>query len=94
MELKHYNHIKLRFLGPQVDDEMFNKVLRYIDVGQKDGAKLQCGGKRLGNVGYFIEPTVFADVTDNMTIAKEEVIQIDLSIYLRIQIDYNNNNSV
>lgn len=81
MELKHYIHIKCWCvsIGPQVDDEMFNKVLRYIDIGQKDGAKLQCGGKRLGNVGYFIEPTVFADVTDNMTIAKEEVVHIDLS---------------
>lgn len=69
-----------RFIGPQVDDEMFEKVLRYIDVGQKEGAKLQCGGKRHGNVGYFIEPTVFTDVTDNMTIAKEEVTQIDKSI--------------
>lgn len=62
-----------RFVGPQVDDEMFEKVLRYIDVGQKEGAKLAVGGKRHGTVGYFIEPTVFTDVTDNMTIAKEEV---------------------
>lgn len=60
-------------LGPQVDDEMFNKVLRYIEAGQKEGAKLECGGHRQGNVGYFIEPTVFSNVTDNMTIAKDEV---------------------
>lgn len=59
--------------GPQVDDEMFNKVLNYISVGQKEGAKLQCGGKRQGNTGFFIEPTVFSDVTDNMRIAQEEV---------------------
>lgn len=59
--------------GPQIDDEMFNKVLNYIDIGQKEGAKLQCGGKRQGNTGYFIEPTVFSDVTDNMRIAREEV---------------------
>lgn len=61
-------------LGPQVDDEMFNKVLNYIELGKKEGAKLQVGGNRIGNVGYFIEPTVFSDVTDDMTIAKEEVL--------------------
>lgn len=52
---------------------MFQKVLRYIESGKKEGAKLQTGGKRHGNVGYFIEPTVFSNVTDNMTIANDEV---------------------
>lgn len=60
-------------LGPQVDDEMFTKVLNYIESGKKEGAKLQVGGNRVGNAGYFIEPTVFSDVTDDMKIAKEEV---------------------
>uniref|UniRef100_A0A336JYT1 CSON002400 protein n=1 Tax=Culicoides sonorensis TaxID=179676 RepID=A0A336JYT1_CULSO len=59
--------------GPQVDEEMFNKVLGYIESGQKEGAKLEVGGKRIGAVGYFIEPTVFSNVTDNMKIAKEEI---------------------
>lgn len=59
--------------GPQVDDEMFNKVLGYIESGTKDGAKLETGGKRVGTKGYFIEPTVFSNVTDNMKIAREEV---------------------
>lgn len=59
--------------GPQIDDEMFNKVLNYINAGKKEGAKLQCGGNRQGNAGYFIEPTVFSDVTDNMSIATDEV---------------------
>jgi hypothetical protein len=52
---------------------MFNKVLRLIKSGKSEGAKLECGGERLGDTGYFIQPTVFSDVTDNMTIAKEEV---------------------
>jgi acyl-CoA reductase-like NAD-dependent aldehyde dehydrogenase len=52
---------------------MFNKVLRLIKSGKSEGAKLECGGERLGDTGYFIKPTVFSDVTDNMTIAKEEV---------------------
>lgn len=53
---------------------MFNKVLRYIESGKKEGAKLQAGGKKWGDVGYFIEPTVFSDVTDDMTIATDEVL--------------------
>ena len=45
----------------------------YIDAGKKEGAKLLTGGKRLGDRGYFIEPTVFDDVKDEMKIAKEEI---------------------
>mgnify|MGYP002716439936 FL=1 len=52
---------------------MFDKVMNLIESGKKEGAKVECGGKRLGNVGYFVEPTVFSNVTDNMRIAKEEV---------------------
>lgn len=48
-----------------------DRVLSYIDHGKKDGAKLLTGGKRHGNKGFFVEPTVFAGVTDNMRIAKE-----------------------
>jgi aldehyde dehydrogenase (NAD+) len=47
--------------------------MRYIDVGKKEGAKMMTGGKRLGEKGYFIEPTVFCDVKDDMTIAKDEI---------------------
>lgn len=57
----------------QIDDEMMNKVLGYIKKGKEEGAKLLTGGNRIGTTGYYIEPTVFADVNDNMTIAKEEV---------------------
>jgi acyl-CoA reductase-like NAD-dependent aldehyde dehydrogenase len=56
-----------------VDDEMFNKILSLIESGKVEGAKLECGGGRWGTEGYFIEPTVFSNVTDNMRIAKEEV---------------------
>ncbi|KAJ8733362.1 hypothetical protein PYW08_001660 [Mythimna loreyi] len=59
--------------GPQIDGEMMNKVLGYIEKGKKEGAKLLCGGNRIGTTGYYIQPTVFADVTDEMTIAKEEI---------------------
>lgn len=60
--------------GPQVDQEQLTKILSLIESGKKQGAKLVAGGKRYeGLPGYFVEPTVFADVQDNMTIAKEEV---------------------
>ncbi|XP_022825307.1 retinal dehydrogenase 1-like [Spodoptera litura] len=59
--------------GPQIDEEMMNKVLGYIEKGKKEGAKLLCGGKRIGTSGYYIQPTVFVNVTDDMTIAKEEI---------------------
>lgn len=45
----------------------------YIKSGQEQGANMLCGGKKWGDKGYFIEPTVFSDVKDEMTIAKEEI---------------------
>jgi len=59
--------------GPQIDKEQYTKILNYIETGKKEGAKLVAGGQKLGDKGYFIEPTVFADVTDKMTIAREEI---------------------
>lgn len=66
--------------GPQIDDIQFNKILGYIETGQKEGAKMLCGGNRCGDRGYFIQPTVFADVNDDMTIAKEEIFGPVMSI--------------
>ena len=57
--------------GPQVDNAQFEKVLGYIESGRQEGANLRCGGWRVGDRGYFIEPTVFADVRDEMKIARE-----------------------
>jgi aldehyde dehydrogenase (NAD+) len=45
--------------GPQVDQEQMNKILGYIAAGQKEGAKLATGGKRVGDKGFYIEPTIF-----------------------------------
>jgi len=59
--------------GPQIDDDQFKKILELIEAGKKEGAKLMCGGARLGSKGFFIQPTVFANVTDDMRIAKEEI---------------------
>jgi len=59
--------------GPQVSKKQFDSVMKYIKLGKDEGAKLMTGGNKCGDKGYFIEPTVFADVKDNMTIAKEEI---------------------
>jgi acyl-CoA reductase-like NAD-dependent aldehyde dehydrogenase len=47
--------------------------LGYIESGKKEGAKLECGGERSGDKGYFIQPTIFSNVKDDMQIAREEV---------------------
>ncbi|CAG9578933.1 unnamed protein product [Danaus chrysippus] len=59
--------------GPQIDQEMFSKVLGYIDSGKNSGARCVAGGDRIGDKGYYIKPTVFADVQDDMQIAREEI---------------------
>ncbi len=59
--------------GPQVDQDTLDKIFTYIDYGKKDGAKLEIGGKRHGEVGFFVEPTIFSGVTDGMRIAKDEI---------------------
>jgi aldehyde dehydrogenase (NAD+) len=59
--------------GPQVSQEQMDRILGYIDAGSKEGAKCLTGGKRIGDKGYFVEPTVFTGVKDEMKIAKEEI---------------------
>ena len=66
--------------GPQVDQTQFDKVMGYIESGRDEGAKLVCGGDRVGDRGYFIQPTVFADVQDEMKIAREEIFGPVMSI--------------
>ncbi|AMV38253.1 aldehyde dehydrogenase family protein [Planctomyces sp. SH-PL62] len=59
--------------GPQIDETQFNKILGYISKGKAEGAQCVAGGSRAGDKGYFIEPTVFADVQDHMAIATDEI---------------------
>jgi aldehyde dehydrogenase (NAD+) len=66
--------------GPQVSQEQLDRVLGYVEAGRRDGARLLVGGNRSGNRGYFVEPTVFADVRDDMTIAQEEIFGPVMSI--------------
>jgi aldehyde dehydrogenase (NAD+) len=63
-------------MGAIVSQEQMNTVLGYIEAGKKEGAKLIAGGNRVsvdGGKGYFIEPTIFGDVKNDMKIAQEEI---------------------
>jgi aldehyde dehydrogenase (NAD+) len=60
-------------LGPQIDETQFNKIMKYIKSGKKQGATCLLGGERIGDKGYYIQPTIFGDVTDEMKIAQEEI---------------------
>jgi aldehyde dehydrogenase (NAD+) len=64
-------------VGPVINESQFNKILKYIEIGKKEGAKLILGGKACQkgdcSKGYFIEPTIFSDVTPEMRIAQEEI---------------------
>ncbi len=66
--------------GPQVDQAQFDRVMSYIESGKSEGAALACGGQRYGSRGYFIEPTVFSDVHDDMKIAREEIFGPVMSV--------------
>ncbi|GAV75617.1 Aldedh domain-containing protein/UQ_con domain-containing protein [Cephalotus follicularis] len=59
--------------GPQIDSKQFQKILRYIKYGIESNATLEYGGERLDSTGFFIQPTVFSDVKDDMLIAQEEI---------------------
>jgi aldehyde dehydrogenase (NAD+) len=63
-------------MGAIVSQEQMNTVLSYIEAGKKEGAELVAGGNRVnvdGSKGYFIEPTIFRDVRNDMKIAREEI---------------------
>ncbi len=59
--------------GPQVSNEQMEKILGYVDLGRRQGATLRTGGARVGEKGFFIEPTIFDNVEDHMAIAKDEI---------------------
>jgi aldehyde dehydrogenase (NAD+) len=73
--------------GPQVSEEQFNKIIGFIESGRESGANLRTGGGRIGKQGYFIEPTVFTDVKDDMKIAREEIFGPVLSVIRFSNID-------
>ncbi len=66
--------------GPMVSQAQLDIVLSYIEKGIAEGARLAYGGARLNQPGHYIQPTIFADVTDDMTIAREEIFGPVLSV--------------
>ncbi|MCC5989215.1 MAG: betaine-aldehyde dehydrogenase [Pararhodobacter sp.] len=67
-------------MGPLISAEQMEKVLGYIEGAKAEGARLLTGGARLNGPGHYVQPTVFADVTDDMTIAREEVFGPVMSV--------------
>ncbi|WP_233852963.1 aldehyde dehydrogenase family protein [Paraburkholderia sp. HD33-4] len=67
-------------LGPLISQDQLHRVMSYVDAGTTDGADLLLGGSRVGDVGHFIQPTVFGSVSNSMRIAREEIFGPVLSI--------------
>ena len=70
-------------LGPIISARQLNQVQTYIGLGSKEGARRVCGGERLGGAladGFFVEPTIFAEVSNEMRIAREEIFGPVMSI--------------
>lgn len=61
------------FQGPQVSQLQFDRIMSYIQSGKEAGAKVETGGNRIGDKGYFIEPTIFSNVSSDMKIMQEEI---------------------
>lgn len=66
---------------PQIDAEQYNRILGLIESGKRQGAKLVTGGSKAGDVGYYVQPTVFSDVKDDMDIATTEVRRIHMILF-------------
>jgi len=64
---------KNTFQGPQVSQLQFDRIMSYIEHGKEAGAVVETGGKRKGDKGFFIEPTIFSNVTEDMKIMQEEI---------------------
>lgn len=64
-------------MGPVVSHDQFKKVLEYLEIGKKEGAKAVCGGSKVNDPnlqkGYFVEPTLFTNATNKMRVAREEI---------------------
>jgi len=66
--------------GPQVDRAQFDKIMKYIDLGKQAGATCVTGGTRVGERGYFVAPTLFDNVSDDMPIAQDEIFGPVMSV--------------
>lgn len=66
--------------GPQVDQAQFDKIMSYVEKGKSEGAECLTGGQRHGDRGFYIQPTLFDNVTDEMSIATDEIFGPVLSV--------------
>lgn len=73
--------------GPQISATQADRIMGYIEAGKSEGANCTAGGKRVDRAGYFIEPTVFAGVRDEMKIAREEIFGPVLSVMKFTDVD-------
>jgi phenylacetaldehyde dehydrogenase len=60
-------------MGPLVSEEQLRRVCNYLEIGVSEGARAVAGGKKLGDKGYFVEPTVLVDTKDDMKVVQEEI---------------------
>jgi 5-carboxymethyl-2-hydroxymuconic-semialdehyde dehydrogenase len=60
-------------IGPLVNRRHFDKVTSYFDIAREDGATIAAGGERLGQTGYFVQPTLFTNADNSMRVAQEEI---------------------
>ena len=60
-------------MGPLISDEQFSKVLGYLESGKQEGAQAAVGGDRVGDRGYFVQPTVLTDTSPDMKVEREEI---------------------
>ncbi|GLJ16426.1 hypothetical protein SUGI_0279120 [Cryptomeria japonica] len=67
--------------GPQINKTQFDRILQYIEYGKQEGATLLTGGNRIGDKGFYIEPTIFSHVKEDMKIGKEEIFGPVMSIF-------------
>ena len=72
--------IQTNDFGPLISEEQRKRVMKYIKQGISEGATLICGGNEVNDEGFFIQPTIFTDVTGEMTIAREEIFGPVISI--------------
>ncbi|SIT71809.1 aldehyde dehydrogenase family protein [Edaphobacillus lindanitolerans] len=68
-------------MGPLVSAKQMQTVLGYIEKGKEEGARLVAGGGKAADKGYFVQPTIFADVKDDMTIAREEIFGPVMAVF-------------
>lgn len=69
-------------MGPLVSAKQQNKVIEYIERGKAEGARLVAGGNKVYEKGYYVQPTIFADVTDDMVIAREEIFGPVMAVFV------------